>query len=848
MLYRDVERRLPMKQTPMRSLLCLVAIAILLVAHFVAAQTVPKKSDVEARVDALVGQMTVDEKIELIGGINDLYTRPIPRLGIPSLRMSDGPLGVHDYGLTTAYPAGIALAASWDVDLAQRFGVSMGKDARARGVHFILGPAMNIYRAPMNGRNFEYFGEDPFLASRMAVSVIRGIQEQHVVAVAKHFAGNNSEFARMTLSSDIDERTLREIYLPAFEASVKEGHVGAVMDAYNLVNGTYMTQNSHLNNEILKKEWGFDGILMSDWGATHDGLAAAKGGLDLEMPSPTFMNRDTLLPAINSGALPMEVLDDKVRRILRKAIEFGFLDQPQTDTSIPTYSQEGREVALEVARGSMVLLKNSGNILPLDENKLKTIAVIGPDAYPAVVSGGGSAETKPFNAVSYLEGVSNRLGTKVNVLYAVDVPDLNEVFEDSEFVTAPGGESGLKGEYFSNQELKGPPALVRTDRHVHFDWGEGSFADGEPVDHFSIRWTGYFVPKEPGDYEFFTSADDGVRLYIGDEIGIDDWQPHSQTLDTCARHLEAGKAYKIRLEYFEDVGSAIVGFGVTRAESFVGRETKALAAKSDAVIICVGFDPKTEGEGFDRTFALPGGQDELIRQISAVNKNVIVVVTAGGNVDMTRWIDNVPVILHAWYPGQEGGTALAQILFGDYSPSGKLPASFERRWEDNPVFHSYYPEKGENHVQYSEGVFLGYRYYDRSPTKPLFPFGYGLSYTSFEYTKLSVTPQTGSVDEPVSVSFDVKNIGRRTGAEVAELYVGDSHASVPRPVKELKAFAKVNLKPGETRRVTLSLPRRAFSYYDVQKKDWSAEPGDFTILVGSASDNIQLRGKFTLTR
>jgi beta-glucosidase len=825
----------------------LVAVVLISVAQVVVAQTTPSTADVEKRVDSILSQMTVDEKIEIIGGINDFYTRPLPRLGIPSLRISDGPMGVHDYGLTTAYPAGIALAASWDVDLAQRFGTSMGKDARARGVNFILGPGMNIYRSPMNGRNFEYFGEDPFLASRMAVSVIEGIQGQRVIATAKHFAGNNSEFARMTLSSDIDERTLREIYLPAFEASVKEAHAGAIMDAYNLVNGTYMTENVHLNNEILKREWGFDGILMSDWGATHDGVASAKGGLDLEMPSPTFMNREVLLPALNQGTIPVSTLDDKVKRILRKAIEFGFLDQPQADISIPTLSQEGGQVALEMARGSMVLLKNSGNLLPLDENKLKTIAVIGPDAYPSVVGGGGSAETKPFNSVSYLEGISNRLGTKVKVLYAVDVPPLDEVFESSEFVTAPGGEPGLKGEYFANEELKGEPALVRTDKHIHFDWGEGSFAAGEPVDHFAIRWTGYFVPKESGDYKFYTSADDGVRLYVGDEIAIDDWLPHSQTLDIAARHMEAGQAYKIRLEYFESVGSAIVGFGVTRAEAFVGRETKPLAAKADVVIICVGFDPKTEGEGFDRTFQLPGGQDELIRQISAVNKNVIVVLTAGGNVNMTRWLDNIPVLLHAWYPGQEGGTALAEILFGDASPSGKLPVSFERRWEDNPAFHSYYPEKGGSRVQYSEGVFLGYRHYDRSETKPLFAFGYGLSYTTFAYGKLSVT-QTGNLNEPVSVSFDVTNTGRREGAEVAELYVGDSHASVPRPVKELKAFTKLSLKPGETRRVTLTLNRRAFSFYDVTKKDWNAEPGDFSILVGGSSDDIRLRGKFTLTR
>ena len=824
-----------------------VGIVLLFIAQFCLAQAGPSKTDIEKRVDSILSQMTQEEKITLIGGINDFYTRPLPRLGIPALRMSDGPMGVHDYGLTTAYPAGIALAASWDVDLARRVGMAMGKDARARGVHFILAPGMNIYRAPMNGRNFEYFGEDPFLAGRIAVSVIKGIQGRRVIATAKHFAGNNSEFARTTLSSDIDERTLREIYLPAFEASVKEGNVGAVMDAYNLVNGVYMTENNHLNNEILKNEWGFDGILMSDWGATHDGIAAADGGLDLEMPSPTFMNSDTLLPALREGKVLATTLDDKIRRILRKAIEFGFFDHAQADSDIPLFSQEGRQVALEEARGSMVLLKNSANILPLNDNKLKTIVVIGPDAYPAVISGGGSAETKPFNSVSYLEGISNRLGTKAKVLYAVDTPPLDEVFENSDFVTAPGGESGLKGEYFSNQSLQGTPALVRTDQHVHFDWGEGSFAPDQHVDHFSIRWTGYFVPKTAGDYKFFTSADDGVRLYIGDEFAIDDWLPHSQTMDTYAKHLDAGQAYKIRLEYSEDVGSAIVGFGVTRAEAYVGRETRALAAKADAVVICVGFDPKTEGEGFDRTFQLPGGQDELIQQISAVNKNTIVVLTAGGNLDMTHWIDKVPAVLHAWYPGQEGGTALAQILLGDYSPSGKLPASFERRVQDNPTFHTYYPEKGAKRVQYSEGVFLGYRHFDRSETKPLFAFGYGLSYTTFGYSKLEVTPQTGNLSQPVTVSFDVKNTGNRAAAEVAELYVGDSHASVPRPVKELKAFAKVNLKPGETKFVTLTLDRRAFSFYDVKTKNWSAEPGDFTILVGSSSDNIQLRSKFILT-
>ena len=792
--------------------------------------------------------MTLEEKIDYLGGINDYYLRAIPRLGLPELKMSDGPLGVHNYGVSTTYPAGIALAATWDPELASRVGGSLGKDARARGVHFVLGPGMNIYRAPMCGRNFEYYGEDPYLASQMAVALIKGVQGRGVIATAKHFAGNNQEYDRYDVSSDIDERTLREIYLPAFEACVKEAKVGAVMDAYNLVNGVHMTQNDYLNNQILKKEWAFDGIVMSDWDATHDGIAAAIGGLDLEMPWGKFMNRKTLLPAIQEGRVSIGIVDDKVRRILRKVIEFGFLDRPQADLNIPLYSQEGRETALEAARDSMVLLKNSGALLPLDQTKLKTVAVFGPDAYPAVVGGGGSSLTKPFNAVTYLEGISNYLGTEVKVLYEVNHPPLDEVFDNSEFVTEPNGRPGLRGEYFNNQELEGSPSLTRTDRHIDFKWGEGSYSADGPVDHFSVRWTGYFIPKKTGDYNFYSSADDGVRLYLNDQKVIDDWQRHGETLDTYTTHLESGRAYKIRFEYFEAVGTATAGFGVVSAEASIGRETKALAAKADIAIVCVGFAPSLETEGADRTFALPGGQDELIRQVTSVNKNTIVVITAGGNVDMTQWIDAVPVILHAWYPGQEGGRALAQILFGDHSPSGKLPASFERRWEDNATFSSYYPQNNEKHVKYSEGIFVGYRHFDRSDVKPLFPFGYGLSYTTFGYSKLSVTPRNGNLDEPVTVSFDVKNTGRLPGAEIAQLYVGDTHSSVPRPVKELKGFAKVRLKPGETKRVSLTLDRRAFSYYDVNKKDWSAEPGDFAILIGSSSDKVELKGLFTLSR
>jgi beta-glucosidase len=824
-----------------------VAVLVLSMAQCVVGQTTTSSADeIEKRVDVLLGKMTLDEKITLLGGVDDFYTRPIERLGIRALRMSDGPLGVHDYGPTTAYPAGIALAASWDTELAQRVGTMMGKDARGRGVHFILAPGMNIYRAPMNGRNFEYFGEDPYLAARMAVSLIQGIQAQGVIATAKHFAANNQEYGRMDHSSDVDERTLREIYLPAFEASVKEAKVGAIMDAYNPVNGVYMTQNEYLNTTVARKQWGFDGIMMSDWGATHDGIAAANGGLDLEMPSAAFMNKQTLLPAIRRGEVSVATIDNKVRHILRKAMQFGFYDREQTDASVPAYSQESREVALEEARSGMVLLKNERHLLPLETTKIKTIAVLGPDAYPAVIGGGGSSLTKPFNSVSYMEGISNYLGKNARVLYSVETAPLEAIANQTEFVTVPGGSRGLKAEYFNNDELQGEPALVRSDERVNFRWGEGSYADNGPVDHFSVRWAGYFVPKADDDYKFYVSADDGIRLYINDERVIDDWQRHAETLDTYSTHLEPGKAYKIRLEYFENVGTATVRFGIAAATQALGAETKALASKADVVVLCVGFDPSFESEGGDRTFRLPGGQDALIQQILEVNKNVIVVLTAGGSVDMRHWIDQVPALLHAWYPGQEGGTALAQILFGKVSPSGKLPASFERRWEDNGSFGGYYPNKGDKRVEYKEGIFVGYRHFDRAQVKPLFPFGYGLSYTTFQYSDLKVTPLSADLSAPISVSCNIKNTGSREGQEVAEVYVGDSHASVPRPVKELKGFAKVHLRPGETKRVTIRLDRRAFSFYDVEKSDWKAEPGKFSILVGSSSEKIELQGEFTL--
>jgi beta-glucosidase len=819
----------------------------------------PPNADIQNRVESILSKMTLEEKIDYIGGKDDFYIRAIPRLGVPELKMADGPMGVRNYGPSTAFPAGIAMAASWDTDLVNRVGTMMGKDARARGVHFLLGPGMNIYRAPMSGRNFEYFGEDPFLASRMAVADIKGIQSQGVIATAKHFMGNNQEWDRHRISSDMDERTMREIYLPAFEASVREAHVGAIMDSYNFVNGVHMTQNGYLNTGVLRKEWGFTGIVMSDWDATYDAVAAANGGLDLEMPWAKLMNRKSLPPAVKDGKVAEAIIDEKVRRILRTAIEFGFFDRRQNDLTISSFNQEARKVALQAALGGMVLLKNNG-LLPLKASAVKNIAVIGPTANPAVTGGGGSSKVAPFLSVSFLEGISNYLSAGANVLYSAGVPAVSQIFSETRFATGLDGlEPGLVGEYFDSPDLTGTPSMVRTSRHINFRWGQGSYTSGG-ADYFSARWSGYYTPETTGEYRVYLSSEDGYRLYLDDKLVIEH-QPDEGAPQPKSILLESGKAYKVRLEYSKKTRRAGMAFGIAPAADREIVRAKEIASRADVVVLCAGFDQTNEGEGSDRSFALPQGQDELIKQILSVNKNVVVVLTAGGNADMSSWIDSTPALLHTWYPGQEGGTALAQILFGDVNPSGKLPVSFERRREDSATYNSYYDPKlgasssgdrrdpsgtARGHVVYSEGIFLGYRHFDKTGIKPLFPFGYGLSYTTFKYSNLKVTPASAKDGDPVAVSFAITNTGEREGAEVAQVYVSDKHAKVERPVKELKAFAKVNLKPGETRSVTVSLDRRAFSYYDVNGKQWKADPGDFAILVGASSAATELAGKVTL--
>jgi beta-glucosidase len=697
---------------PLLSSLSLVSVILLAASLTVSAQApAPDSPAIEAQAHAMISKLTLEQKIELLGGVDNMFTRPMPAIGLPRFKMSDASVGVRTWGPTTAYAGGVALAATWDTGFARKLGESLGRDARARSVNFLLGPGVNIARSPINGRNFEYLSEDPFLNASLVVPYIEGVQSEGVVATVKHFDLNNQEFNRHNASADVDERTMREIYLPSFEAAVTKAHVDAVMDSYNLVNGVHSTQNNFLNVKVLKGEWGFQGLLMSDWDATYDGVAAVNNGLDLEMPSPKFMNAKNLLPAVQNGQVNEATIDDHLLRLFRTELRYGFTDRPQFDPADSTYSVADRAVALQGALESITLLKNEGNLLPLDPAKIKSIAIIGPDAYPAVTGGGGSSEAHAFEPVSILTGIANLLGPSAHVFYSAGIPD-------------------------SPDQMKA-------------------------------------------------------------------------------------------------------------------------IANADVVVVSVGFDPKTEREGADRTFTLPPGQDALIQAVVAANPRTIVTLTGGGGMDTSRWLDKVPVLLHTWYPGQEGGTAVAQILFGQHDPEGKLPVSFDRSWDDNPSSKWYYGDPRDNttlhtigadgqpkdytieHIKYGDKLMVGYRYWTTTGKHPLFPFGFGLSYTTFKFANLKV-PASAKSGSTVDVSFDVTNTGSVAGAEVAQLYVSDPSAQVDRPERELKGFAKVRLSPGETHNVTISLDARSFSYWDEPAQKWIIDPGKFVIRVGDSSENTPL--------
>ncbi|MGD0780576.1 MAG: glycoside hydrolase family 3 C-terminal domain-containing protein [Dehalococcoidales bacterium] len=664
----------------------------------------------QKRIEALIKQMTLEEKVSLLAGINFWRTHAIERLGIPSIKVTDGPHGARTVDETnnnvtipaTCFPTAVGMAATWNPDLIYQVGSALGEETRARGCSILLGPCVNIHRSPLGGRNFESYSEDPYLSARMGVAIISGIQSRKVSACVKHFALNNSEYQRMTISSEADERTMREIYFPSFEKAIKEAGVWSFMCSYNKVNGTHASENHRLLTEILKDEWGFAGLVMSDWFATHSTVPAANAGLDLEMPGPARFFGEALVKAVKEGEVDIKIIDDKVRRILRILINTGALEGNINDADKNKEFPAHGKLAREIAEEAIVLLKNDNHILPLDKSKIKTIAVIGPNAASASIQGGGSAQVVPYYKVAPLEAIKNLCGDNMEIVYA------------------PG-------------------------------------CDASP------------------------------------------------SPDLLERAVKA-------------------------------------AANADAAIVFAGLNEKHESEGFDRKdMDLPPGQNELISRVAKANPNTVVVLNNGSPLAMP-WLENVPAVVEAFFPGQECGNAIASVLFGLVNPSGKLPDTFPHRLEDNPAFANY-PGANDN-VLYGEGIYVGYRHYDANKVEPLFPFGYGLSYTSFEYSNLKVSP--AKAKDKIKVSVDITNTGKVAGKEVVQVYVADVACSVPRPPKELKAFKKVALSPGEKKIVNFTLTKEAFSFYDVKLKDWVAEPGDFEILVGNSSRDIRVKGKFTL--
>ena len=818
----------------------------------------------EERAKALLARMTLEEKIDYLGGEHDFFIRGIARLGIPEIKMSDGPAGCRNWGPSTAYPAPLATASTFDPALAERVGRSIGRDCRARGVHVLLGPGVNIHRSPLGGRNFEYLGEDPFLAGKTAAAFIRGVQSEGVLATVKHFAGNNQEWDRNHVSSEIDERTLREIYFPAFERAVREGGVAAVMTAYNLLNGTYCSHDAWLLRDVLRKEWGFSGIVMSDWGAVHDTLGAVTGGCDLEMPSGKYMNRATLLPLLSEHKIDVAAVDEKVLRILRTIVAAGFLDRTQKRDDIPLDDPTSADTALGSARESIVLLKNVRGLLPLDRTKIKRIAVIGPNASPAVAGGYGSAFVTPIHAVSLLEGVK-QAAPSARVDYHPGVRQAAEFTLLGKACFAGGVQQAV----FAGTGLAGDPISTSTVDRINFRTEGGlpqPLSPGLPAENFSVRWTGEISVERAGRYELVTNTDDGVRLFVDQKRIIDDWTEHPAKTNSATLDLSPGR-HSVVVEYYQGGGGAIAQFGfspegVSKVPVFDGGpDVSALARQADVVIVSVGFGQSAdsnslrapfdgrwppswarqrglvEAEDSDRPFNLPAAQIETIRLAAAANPRTIVVVDAGGAVDLQPFLDRVPALVWAWYPGEEGGRAVADVLFGNVDPSGKLPVTFAKRYEDYPSA-PYYNLNQNGKTPYTEGVFVGYRGFDSKKTAPLFPFGYGMSYTTFAYSDLDAT---AAADGSVTLTLKVTNTGKRDGDEIVEVYVAPPKSSAARPPKELKGFMRVALAPGETKPISLTLEPRAFAYWDDSKKQWTVDPGPYEILAAASSADIRLR-------
>ena len=795
------------------------------------------------RASEIVAQMTLDEKIAYIGGYENWYIMPIDRLGLPAVRMADGPQGVRNNTKSTLYPSGIAAASTWDRDLITKMGISLGMDSRARGVHILLGPGVNIYRSPLCGRNFEYFGEDPYLSGEVAANYIKGVQSQGVMASIKHFAGNNQEYSRHNVSSDIDERTLHEIYFPAFEKAVKQADVATVMTSYNLLNSVHASESRYLNYDVLREMWGFEGLVMSDWVSCYSPLNVATWGVDIEMPNPRCMTPEILKELIANGLLDESALDRKCQHIIQTVLAYEFDKRPQLDRSIPENNPYSDSVAHQLSRSAIVMLKNEGGFLPL--KKSSEFFVCGPNS-DKIVTGGGSGFVTPLITSSVAEGmktVGPRMKTTVASKGVSHSLDGMYAVEDMSV-------KGVAVEIYGNVSLEGKPVRTYFDEKVYMTNAAAEAHDDVVAVNLSTRHTFYYKPQSDAFYTLALHGNDGCRLFVNGEKLIDEWGSDSWQHGEVRYEFKSGVTYEFVVEHYNRGGTLGLELEFVEDPFTDPVELKKLKG-ADCVVVCLGHDNTTEKENFDRTFALPKGQVEYLRKVLEHNSNVVVVLNGGGGIEMASWLPDVKAVLMAWYPGQQGGLAVSEIITGVVSPSGKLPISIEARLEDNPCYGSYYENVSRvrsktvnpySRVEYREGVFVGYRGYERNGVAPLFPFGYGLSYTEFEYSDIEI----GRRDGVFSVSFTVKNVGKCAGAEVSQVYVGDVECSVLRPAKELKGFEKVYLKPGESRRLNVCLGEEAFRFYDVNQHKFVVEPGEFDVYVGSSSADVRLSTRISV--
>jgi beta-glucosidase len=804
-------------------------------------------------IKQLIKDLTLEEKIELLSGFDAWQTNKIDRLGIPSIKMSDGPNGVRGDGnsgkSSACFPCAISIGSSWNLNLINTLGEELASEAKLKDVDVLLGPTINIHRHPLGGRHFECFSEDPFLTGKIAIEYVKGVQSKNIAACLKHFVGNDTEFERYTVSSNIDERTLREIYLLPFEMAIKEADAKVVMSAYNKLNNIYCSSHENLLIDILKDEWGFDGYVVSDWGAARDTVENAIGGLDLEMPGPAKSWGKNLITAINDKEVPEDLINDKVKRILNVASFCKRFENPIRKPEMDNDSKLKRKLLKDAAQEGMVLLKNDG-ILPLKKN-IKSIGIIGPNAEKAQIIGGGSATLVPYHESHPVSSFQNNFSEKTIVKSAKGCHTYRYLPEINKSLTK---ENGFLVEYFNVTDNKNDFISSKVLRGSKFWIFEGFAKDiigTEDRTDIFVKFSCAYVPDISGEHAFEIFAIGKSKLMINNEEIIDNWTDplpgdaffaHGSSSKRGASHLEKDKSYQIEIQYKFEGNFPAIYIGCQPPDKIdLLDEALNIAKEVDEVILLVGTNSDWETEGNDRVdFNLPGEQNTLIEKVLEINPNAIIVLNTGSPVDMP-WVNKAKSILQSWYAGQEYGDALFEILTGLVNPSGKLPTTFPKRIKDTPAY-SCYP--GENlQMSYDEKLLIGYKWYDRKKIEPLFHFGHGLSYTNFEYSNLRIS---NSDKNNFTCSFNIENVGDISGFEISQCYISFMNCDEDEPIKKLQGFDKTYINSGEIKKIEICLDSKSFSTWDIKNHQWEIKEGVFNILIGSSSNDIKLKDSINL--